>query len=220
MDKKYQLLKSDYIDLVHPDNKQKTVRLYRIISLKDFYIPQFGQIKYSEIGGYVQSEDNLSHDGNCWVTHNGKVFDNAIIMEDAVVKDDAAVYGHAEIKGSSKIKNLARVRGNSKIIDSVISDKTDVKGNAYLYAVIMKNASMIYENAKVENCILYDGTMIHGDSKVNECILKDVSEIRGGEVIYSTLTGRHTITEGFVKNETLHTEIVLEVTSGTGEMRR
>lgn len=42
--------------------------LHRIKALKDF-----GNVKTGELGGYVESERNLSQEGNCWVYGNAEV---------------------------------------------------------------------------------------------------------------------------------------------------
>ena len=34
----------------------------------------FGNIKKGDFGGYVESEKNLSHEGNCWVYDGAKVY--------------------------------------------------------------------------------------------------------------------------------------------------
>ncbi len=36
--------------------------LYRIRALRGF-----GDVKASDLGGFIEKEDNLSHDGICWV---------------------------------------------------------------------------------------------------------------------------------------------------------
>ena len=46
--------------------------LHRIKALKDF-----GNVKKGELGGYVESEHNLSQEGNCWVCGNAKVCGDA-----------------------------------------------------------------------------------------------------------------------------------------------
>ena len=61
--------------------------LYRIEALKDF-----GNVKKGDKGGYVEKEDNLSQEGDCWIYYNAKVFDSAL------------VYGNAKISGSAEIK--------------------------------------------------------------------------------------------------------------------
>lgn len=52
--------------------------LHRIKALKDF-----GNVKKGELGGYVESEHNLSQEGNCWVCGNAEVYDNAEVCGNA-----------------------------------------------------------------------------------------------------------------------------------------
>lgn len=68
--------------------------LYRIEALIDF-----GDVDKGDKGGFVESEENLSHDGNCWVCDNAKVYGNA------VVRGDAKVYGNAKVGGDAKVTN-------------------------------------------------------------------------------------------------------------------
>ena len=58
--------------------------LYRIQALRDF-----GNVKEGDIGGYIESEKNLSQDGNAWVS------------------GDARVYGDADIKTTGDICSMS-----------------------------------------------------------------------------------------------------------------
>lgn len=82
--------------------------LHRIKALKDF-----GNVKKGELGGYVESERNLSQEGNCWVCGNAKV------CGDAEVCGNARVYGDADyitIKGlGSKYRNTTIFRTKENI---------------------------------------------------------------------------------------------------------
>ena len=60
------------------------VELHRIKALKSF-----GNIKEGDLGGWVESEKNLSQDGNAWVSGNAKVYDNATVGGNATVSRDA-----------------------------------------------------------------------------------------------------------------------------------
>lgn len=62
--------------------------IYRIEALKDF-----GDVKKGDLGGWVEKENNLSQEGNCWVYDNACVYDNAIVTNNATVRDEASVYG-------------------------------------------------------------------------------------------------------------------------------
>ena len=58
--------------------------LYRIQALRDF-----GNVKEGDIGGYIESEKNLSQDGSAWVS------------------GDAWVYGDADIKTTGDICSMS-----------------------------------------------------------------------------------------------------------------
>lgn len=91
--------------------------LYRIRYLKkgkDFF--------ENELGGWIESEDNLSHEGNCCVLGFAKVYDNARITENAIIE------GVAIVKDNAKIMADSLIHGNSIIgADTIIS--CSVKSN-------------------------------------------------------------------------------------------
>ena len=72
--------------------------LHRIKALKDF-----GNVKKGELGGYVESERNLSQEGNCWVCGNAKVCGDAEVYGNAKVYGNAWVYGNAEVCGNARV---------------------------------------------------------------------------------------------------------------------
>ena len=72
-------------------------KLFRIKALM-----AFGDVKEGELGGYVEKEENLDHDGNAWVYGSAQVYGSARVSGDARVYGDAWVYDDAEyttIKG-------------------------------------------------------------------------------------------------------------------------
>ena len=73
-------------------------KLYRIQSLRSF-----SNVKEGELGGYIESEDNLSHDGMCWVYDEAKVFGNAKVYNNACVYFYAEVFGNAKVCGDAKV---------------------------------------------------------------------------------------------------------------------
>jgi predicted acyltransferase (DUF342 family) len=74
--------------------------LYRIQALKDF-----GDVKAGDLGGWIESERNLSQDGNCWVYDDAWVYDNARVFDDALIYGKAWVSGNARVYGDTEIKN-------------------------------------------------------------------------------------------------------------------
>ncbi len=81
------------------------VTLYQIRALRDFR-----DVKEGDLGGYVQSEDNLSHDGNCWIYHNARVYGNAEVFGNSRVYDNAWVFGNAWIHGNTCVYGNAKIK--------------------------------------------------------------------------------------------------------------
>jgi hypothetical protein len=79
------------------------IRLYQIVSLKDF-----GGVKVGDVGGWVESENNLSQEGECWVKNDacvynsGRVSDNALVYDNAKVCENARVFGSAFVTEREK----------------------------------------------------------------------------------------------------------------------
>lgn len=66
-------------------------KLFRIKALV-----AFGNVEKGELGGFIEKEDNLSHDGDAWVFGNARVSGNARVYDDAQVSGDA---DYAVVKG-------------------------------------------------------------------------------------------------------------------------
>ena len=60
-------------------------------------IVAFGDVEKGELGGFIEKEDNLSHDGNAWVYGNARVFGNAQVY------GNARVYGNAQVSGDARV---------------------------------------------------------------------------------------------------------------------
>ena len=70
--------------------------LHRIKALRDF-----GIVKKGDIGGWIECEDNLSHDDDCWVYGEARVYGKAEVYGKARVHGEARVCGEAVIKSKS-----------------------------------------------------------------------------------------------------------------------
>lgn len=54
------------------------IKLFRIKALVEF-----GTVKAGDLGGYVEKEENLDHDGDAWVSGDAQVYGNARVSGDA-----------------------------------------------------------------------------------------------------------------------------------------
>ena len=58
----------------------RTATLHRIRA-----VAEFGLVKIGDLGGWIEKEENLSHEGKAWVWGNAKVWGNAEVCGDAKV---------------------------------------------------------------------------------------------------------------------------------------
>ena len=97
-------------------------KLFRIRALIDF-----GDVKAGDLGGYIEREENLSHDGNAWVSEsawvseNARVGGNAHVSESAHVSENAIVSGNAWVSGNARVSGDAHVSG-----DALVSGNADI----------------------------------------------------------------------------------------------
>ena len=128
------------------------VELHRIKALDSF-----GSVKKGELGGWVESEKNLSQGGDAWVYENATVCGDATVYENATVRGNAIVFGDAKVCGDAKVYEnavvgenaevggYAKVRGNAMVCgNATISDNATVRGNAIIFgdAKICGNATV------------------------------------------------------------------------------
>ena len=88
-----------------------SLTLFRIEAVRDF-----GGVEKGDKGGFVEKEDNLSHDGDAWVSGDAEVYGDAKVYGDAEVSGDAEVYGDAWVSGNAKVYGNAWVYGDLKLI--------------------------------------------------------------------------------------------------------
>lgn len=89
-------------------------KLFRIKALRNF-----ANVKAGDLGGYIEKEENLSHEGNCWVGGDAWVYEDAEVRGNAVVRDNAKVYGNAKVSGI--------VYGYVRVYDTATVMKNDVR---------------------------------------------------------------------------------------------
>jgi UDP-3-O-[3-hydroxymyristoyl] glucosamine N-acyltransferase len=153
-------------------------KLYQIRALQDF-----GNVKKGDLGGWVEKEENLSHDGNCWIYDNARVFNNG------KVKDNARIFNNSEISHNASINNNVEIYGqtniwdNTKIYDEIeihgdnviIEDNAEIHGQCLITrrveiranAKIMSNGGMIKGNALIVGDLFISGNAkIGGHTKI------------------------------------------------------
>lgn len=130
------------------DNYDGNRKVYRIKALIDF-----GNVKKGDIGGYLESEANLSHQGNCWVYDDAyvidkaKVYENATIATNAWISDNAEVYGQARVYGRATIYHHAKVYDEARVYDDAkVYNSARVFGHAIVHGHARIKGTMTSSN--------------------------------------------------------------------------
>lgn len=114
--------------------KYRGPTLHRIRAVRSF-----GNVKKGDLGGFIESEDNLAHDGNAWVYDNAKIYgeawvgDNARVYGNAVVCDNAKVFRNAQVFGSARINGNSWVYGSAWVGGNTETQGTWILGDARIY---------------------------------------------------------------------------------------
>lgn len=150
--------------------------LYRICAIRDF-----ADVKAGDLGGWIESEKNLSHEDNAWVYDNARVSGNAIVCGNAwiydgarvcgnaEVRDDAQVFGDALVCGNARVSENARVFGDAQVCgDAEVRDNALVCGNAKVCdnAKVCHNAQVCGDAEVCDNALVCDNAKVRGHAKV------------------------------------------------------
>lgn len=146
--------------------------LHRIVAIRNF-----SNVNYGDLGGFIESEANLSHSGRCWV------YDNANVYEDARVYDHSMVYENAQVYGRAWICQDAYVYGNAHIYDDAyLFEYSSMYGDARVCGDVF-----IYEKAKVCGCAhAYGRARIFGKVELDSGIWNNTIKINNNMYLIST----------------------------------
>lgn len=158
------------------------------------------------LGGFVQSESNLSQQGNCRINDMAKVIGTSTVEDDAIIAGNATVID-SEIKDKSKVRGDAVLRGTTMrdgslvsmkavVINTQMSDYSAVSGGAYVVDSILKGFSEVYNKANVEKSTLMDSASAYDNVKLNMVVASGNANLNGSETISNKVVGN-----GYVSNK-------------------
>lgn len=198
MEKKFELVEDDKLSVLNSDGEM--INLYRIRALKDFSCPIKMQsesgtlasytVKEGDLGGYIQKEENLSHEGSCWV------FNNARVCDDSRVEDNAQIHHSVIVSEDSFVKDNASLIDRVCVINSVIGGYTKIANNS-----VISNSQIMGDRHIV----------ILGRSQISNSTLKgkiylDSANVTEAEVLNNLhLSGFYHVTFNINSNEDIAT---------------
>ena len=132
------------------------------------------RIRYEsgKLGGWIESEKNLSPYGKCLIGSDVTVVGNAMVRDNALVLGWATVCGNVNIRGKAFVGGRAVLKNDTK---SVLS----VTGNA----IIKGEASLTGSVSIDKNAVITDQALIIGGEDLYSIIISDNAYIGGKSVI-------------------------------------
>lgn len=116
--------KYEIADIAHPSNP----KWHRIRALE--YIGE--DVEPGDLGGFVESEDNLSQEGVCWIFNDAIACESALVSGNAVLKDQAVARGTALVSNNAEVGGKAIVQDYAIVLEGYVSGNTHICGNAKL----------------------------------------------------------------------------------------
>lgn len=120
--------------------------LHRIRALRDVR----EDVRAGDLGGFVQSEKNLSQEGSCWIYGNAIACENARVTENSTLRWNCKVFGSALISGNTQLDRNAWVLDNAIVAAGTVTNMVTIQGDARILpgsghsSPILKNDAVIY----------------------------------------------------------------------------
>lgn len=153
--------------------------VYRIKALRSF-----DDVQKGDLGGFVQSEDNLSHTGESWI------YDDAAALDESYVNYNARMYGNSRLYDQSRITGDAIVEDNAVLRNfALMDDDSRASDNSTL-----QDDAALHEKASIEDNVVLSGNTlllgyisVLGNVKMYNCFLRGSHTIQGDLEVYSTM---------------------------------
>ena len=136
--KKYKLLPENKIEIYEKTLYQ--IQAYEKTLYQIQAIVSFGSVLDGELGGYIETEKNLSQENNAWV------------YDGAWVSGDAWVYGDARVSGNARVSGDARVYGKLKLLAG------------FFFGVRYKKEEIKFEKIDDDDDLIYKGEAKFGEN--------------------------------------------------------
>ena len=169
-------MKYEITDFAHP----KYPWLHRIRALIDVN----EKVPKGSLGGYVQSESNLSQEGECWIYNQAICCEDAVAEERAGMFDGSIACGAALLTGDAVMYERAMADGNCCIRSGEIKEEAQVTG----YAIIREDpdtkcSPLIFGCSRVYGTVsgnfMIKGNVLPGENLMNPT--KDIFILEDGK---------------------------------------
>ena len=138
--------------------------LYRIRALKDF-----SDVKAGDLGGWVETEYNLSQEGNCWIYDEAKCMDNARMYHNSAMYNNSVMCDFSEMHGCSEMHNYSAMYDNSRMYNcSAMYHNSRMYNDSkmYNYSTMFDNSAMYNNAVMLDNSKMFENSRMYRNSRL------------------------------------------------------
>lgn len=135
--------------------------LHQIKSLQSF-----SDVSAGDLGGWIESEANLSQNNEAW------------IYEDSCVYEHAYVYGNAKVSKCSYVYGHAHIYDDAMIVNSKVYDNAQIFGDACIIKSEINGYVQVFDNTLLDSSQVHDYAIISGLTSLNETTVSSTALLR------------------------------------------
>lgn len=184
-------------------------KLFQIVALRSF-----SDVRCGDVGGFIEHEENLSQNGECWVYPGAIACEFSRISENAILKNHSITTGYSRVFGNAQILGNAIIRGNAFVYDdSIITGWSVVGGESSVFGY--SNVDCKSSKHKKRQLHISDQSMII-NATIRGCPnIKDHAIVFGNIFGHSKIFGESYIDSySVVRNATVENGVVVRSVIG------
>ena len=129
--------------------------LHRIRALRD--IPSL-YVKEGDLGGFVQSEDNLSQLDDCWIFDDAKAMDRSQVLGNSCMYDNSSVKDNSCMLDSSSLWDNSHMSGDSCMSENssmyhkscLIENGSLEENESLFYALVLDRPAQVFKFKNIQ----------------------------------------------------------------------
>ncbi|AJD93271.1 hypothetical protein JMA_39530 (plasmid) [Jeotgalibacillus malaysiensis] len=146
-------------------NGEDEFTLYQIEALVD--IPRYN-VKKGDRGGFIECEDNLSHQGDCWIGRDSYVFDESRVNGNAFV-EDSTIFGGTRLTDNVIVRKTRFIGIGSNVFDNCAIHDTVVHGKLIArYDTTIEKTVIFGELVAFQESIVISDSKFHGAVRLSK----------------------------------------------------
>ncbi len=129
------------------------------------------QVSPGMLGGYVQTEDNLSQEGTCWIYDQAAACEGALVSKDGRMYDGTMAKDSALVSGNIRMFECSRAEGHSCLLSGELKGNARTAGEAVINQADTGMSPLVGRNSSVYGTVcgafIIYGNICPGEKLIN-----------------------------------------------------